>query len=79
MESLRQEIKEYVDNNTEEIAQEIRELAEEISKKMEQNKQELNEKMDRYIIVNEKDHKIFVAQIEKLQISNQYLESKIHI
>lgn len=76
---FKEEVYALFDKNTKEIANEIRELSVSISKKMRQEHQAIRNEMQRAIEINQKDHEIFKAQIEKLQITNQYLESKIHI
>ena len=76
---FKEEVYALFDKNTKEIANEIRELSVSISKKMHQEHQAIRNEMQRAIEINQKDHEIFKAQIEKLQITNQYLESKIHI
>ena len=76
---FKEEVYALFDKNTKEIANEIRELSVSISKKMHQEHQAIRNEMQRAIEINQKDHEIFKAQIEKLQITSQYLESKIHI
>ena len=77
--NFKEEVYSLFDKNTKEIANEIRELSVSISKKMHQEHQAIRDELQRAIEINQKDHEIFRAQIEKLQITTQYLESKIHI
>jgi len=61
--------KEDLSRNTLEIAQEIRELAEMISRKSHQEHEIIKNQLE----LNSKDHKIFAAQIERLQMANEYI------
>lgn len=69
---FKQEVYGLFEKNTLEVGTEIRELAQNISTKMGEIQRELH----RHIELNQKDHTIFRAQIEKIQLENQYLESK---
>lgn len=69
------QIPKMFDKYTKETAMEINELAELISRKFNEFKQEGQMQLS----INNKEHIFFGAQIEKLQISTNYIESKIHI
>ena len=75
MYEFKEEVYKLFDQYSKETAIEINQLAEVISKKM----NELRNEIRKHVDLNNRDHKIYEAQIEKLQISNQYLEAKIHI
>lgn len=69
------QVHKMLDQHSKEIAMEINELAELISKKFNEFKLDSQREFN----INKKDHIIYEAQIEKLQTSNKYIESKIHI
>ena len=66
---FKEEVYALFDKNTKEIANEIRELSVSISKKMHQEHQAIRNEMQRAIEINQKDHEIFKAQIEKLLVN----------
>lgn len=70
--AFKSEVYELFDKNTKEIATVINQLAESISKKMHKNYNESQQRLE----VNNKEHKIYEAQIAKLQLTTQYLEEK---
>ncbi len=70
--AFKSEVYELFDKNTKEIATVINQLAESISKKMHKNYNESQQQLE----VNNKEHKIYEAQIAKLQLTTQYLEEK---
>ncbi len=75
MYAFKDEVYKLSDQDSKETAIEINELAELISKKFSELRNDIQKRFN----LNNKDHKIYEAQIEKLQISNNYIESKIHI
>lgn len=75
MHEFKAEVHRMFDQYSKEIAMEINGLAELISRKFNEFKSDSQKEFN----INKKDHKIYEAQIEKLQISNKCIESKIHI
>lgn len=65
----RKEMYALVDKTTKEIATVINELSESISKTMNKNYNELKQQLE----INNKEHRIYEAQIAKLQLTTEYL------
>ena len=75
MYEFKNQVHKMFDQYSKEIAMEINELAELISKKFNEFKLDSQREFN----INKNDHIIYETQIEKLQTSNKYIESKIHI
>ena len=69
LKNFKNEVYELFDKNTKEIATVINELSESISKTMHKNYSELKQQLE----LNNKEHRIFEAQIAKLQLTTEYL------
>ena len=65
----RKEMYALVDKTTKEIATVINELSESISKTMNKNYNEIKQQLE----INNKEHRIYEAQIAKLQLTTEYL------
>lgn len=69
LKDFKNEVYELFDKNTKEIATVINELSESISKVMNKNYNELKQQLE----LNNKEHRIYEAQIAKLQLTTEYL------
>ncbi|MGN1296892.1 MAG: hypothetical protein ACI4VH_00425 [Clostridia bacterium] len=69
LKDFKNEVYELFNKNTKEIATVINELSESISKVMNKNYNELKQQLE----LNNKEHRIYEAQIAKLQLTTEYL------
>ena len=72
LKDFKKEVYQLFEKNTREIATVINQLSESISTKSHRNSEETKQRLEK----NDKEHKIYEAQIAKLQLTTQYLEEK---
>ena len=77
MYDFRTEVYDLFDKSTQEISDEIHELARMMSRKTKQTvkevKDEIRQELKAIMKINEKEHKVFESQIEKLQCIEEYI------
>lgn len=76
MYDFRTEVYDLFDKNTQEISDEIHEVARMMSRKIKQVKEvkdEIRQELKAIMKINEKEHKVFESQIEKLQCIEEYI------
>ncbi len=77
MYDFRTEVYDLFDKNTQEISDEIHEVARMMSRKIKQAvkevKDEIRQELKAIMKINEKEHKVFESQIEKLQCIEEYI------
>ena len=72
LKDFKKEVYQLFEKNTREIATVINQLSESISTKNHRNSEETKQRLEK----NDKEHRIYEAQIAKLQLTTQYLEEK---
>ena len=72
LKDFKKEVYQLFEKNTREIATVINQLSESISTKNHRNSEETKRRLEK----NDKEHRIYEAQIAKLQLTTQYLEEK---
>ena len=72
LKDFKKEVYQLFEKNTREIATVINQLSESISTKNPRNSEETKQRLEK----NDKEHRIYEAQIAKLQLTTQYLEEK---
>ena len=72
LKDFKKEVYQLFEKNTREIATVINQLSESISTKNHRNSEETKKRIKK----NDKEHRIYEAQIAKLQLTTQYLEEK---
>ena len=72
LKDFKKEVYQLFEKNTREIATVINQLSESISTKNHRNSEETKQRLEK----NHKEHRIYEAQIAKLQLTTQYLEEK---
>lgn len=72
LKDFKKEVYQLFEKNTREIATVINQLSESISTKNHRDSEETKQRLEK----NDKEHRIYEAQIAKLQLTTQYLEEK---